>query len=85
MGRWLRQLEERLFWPLALTHASLSGSGILASLTLKLGKPAAMRRERNLVAIEQALAELERRTLVVVIDEAQNYNHSALEEIRLLL
>jgi len=85
VGRWLRQLEERLFFPLALTHASLSGSGILAALTLKLGKPAGLRRERNLVAIEQALAELERRTLVVVLDEAQNYSHSALEEIRLLL
>ena len=85
VGRWLRQLEERLFYPLALTHASLTGSSILASLTLKLGKPAGLRRERNLVAIEQALAELERRTLVVVLDEAQNYSHGALEEIRLLL
>jgi general secretion pathway protein A len=85
VGRWLRQLDQRLFYPLALTHASLTGSSILASLTLKLGKPAGLRRERNLLAIEQALAELERRTLVVVIDEAQNYSHSALEEIRLLL
>jgi len=85
VGRWLRQLDPRLFYPLALTHASLTGSSILASLTLKLGKPAALRRERNLLAIEQALAELERRTLVVVMDEAQNYSHSALEEIRLLL
>lgn len=85
VGRWLRQLDQRLFYPLALTHASLTGSSILASLTLKLGKPAGLRRERNLLAIEQALAELERRTLVVVMDEAQNYSHSALEEIRLLL
>lgn len=85
VGRWLRHLDQRLFYPLALTHASLTGSSILASLTVKLGKPAAGRRERNLLAIEQALAELERRTLVVVMDEAQNYSHSALEEIRLLL
>jgi len=85
VGRWLRHLDQRLFFPLALTHASLTGSSILASLTLKLGKPSGLRRERNLQSIEQALAELERRTLVVVMDEAQNYSHSALEEIRLLL
>jgi general secretion pathway protein A len=85
VGRWMRQLDQRLFFPLALTHASLTGSSVLASLTLKLGKPAGLRRERNLQSIEQALAELERRTLVVVMDEAQNYSHSALEEIRLLL
>lgn len=85
VGRWMRQLDPRLFFPLALTHASLTGSSVLASLTLKLGKSAGLRRERNLQAIEQALAELERRTLVVVMDEAQNYSHSALEEIRLLL
>jgi general secretion pathway protein A len=85
VGRWLRQLDQRLFYPLALTHASLSGCSILACLTLKLGKPAGLRRERNLLAIEQALAELERRTLVVVLDEAQNYSPEALEEIRLLL
>lgn len=85
VGRWMRHLDQRLFYPLALTHASLTGSSILASLTLKLGKPAGLRRERNLQSIEQALAELERRTLVVLMDEAQNYSHSALEEIRLLL
>lgn len=85
VGRWMRQLDQRLFFPLALTHASLTGSSVLSALTLKLGKPASLRRERNLQFIEQALAELERRTLVVVMDEAQNYSHSALEEIRLLL
>jgi hypothetical protein len=42
-------------------------------------------RERNLISIEEALAELERRTLVLAMDEAQNYSHDALEEIRLLL
>ena len=51
VGRWLRQLDQRLFFPLALTHASLTGSSILASLTLKLGKPSGLRRERNLQSI----------------------------------
>jgi len=84
-GRWMRSLEERIFHPLCLTQATLSGSGILGSLATKLGKPCSFRRERNLQLIEEALAELDRRILVLVLDEAQNYAHSSLEEVRLLL
>jgi type II secretory pathway predicted ATPase ExeA len=85
VGRWLRGLDSRLFCPVPLTQATLTGSSILATLAAKLGKPSTFRRERNLQLIEQALSELERRLLVVVLDEAQNYSHSALEELRLLL
>lgn len=84
-GRWMRWLDERVFAPVCLTQATLSGSGILGSLTAKLGKPGSFRRERNLQLIEETLAELERRILVIILDEAQNYTHSALEEVRLLL
>ena len=35
--------------------------------------------------IEAALQELERRILVVILDEAQNYSQPSLEEVRLLL
>ena len=35
--------------------------------------------------LEEGLAELGDRTAVIILDEAQNYNHAALEEIRLLL
>src|SRR5207244_9089611 len=62
-----------------------TGRSVLAALTLKLGKPAGHRRERNLQSMEEALAELERKSLVVVLDEAQNYSTMALEEVRLLL
>jgi MSHA biogenesis protein MshM len=85
VGRWRHPLDERLFHPVGLTQATLSGSGILGSLAAKLGKPWSFRRERNLQLIEAALEELERRILVVVLDEAQNYAHGALEEVRLLL
>jgi type II secretory pathway predicted ATPase ExeA len=85
VGRWMRSLDERLFHPVCLTQATLSGSGILGSLATKLGKPCSFRRERNLQLIEQALEELERCILVLVLDEAQNYAHSSLEEVRLLL
>jgi MSHA biogenesis protein MshM len=84
-GRWMRSLDERLFHPLCLAQATLSGTGILSSLATKLGKPASFRRERNLQLIEQSLEELDRRILLIVLDEAQNYTHAALEEVRLLL
>ena len=84
-GRWMRSLDERLFHPLCLTQATLSGSGILSSLATKLGKPASFRRERNLQLIEESLQELDRRILLIVLDEAQNYTHGSLEEVRLLL
>ena len=41
-----------------MTHASLSGCGLLSALAAKLGNRAAFRREANLALIEAALAEL---------------------------
>ena len=85
VGCWMRALDTRLFHPLCLTQATLSGTGILSAVATKLGKPASFRRERNLQLIEEALDELERRILIVILDEAQNYSHATLEEVRLLL
>jgi MSHA biogenesis protein MshM len=84
-GRWMRSLDERIFHPLCLTQATLSGSGILSTLATKLGKAASFRRERNLQLIEESLGELDRHILLIVLDEAQNYTHASLEEVRLLL
>lgn len=84
-ARWLDSLDRRLYEPVAITHATLSASSLLSILTTKLGKPAAFRRERNLALIEEALAELEERSLVLVLDEAQSFSSAALEESRLLL
>jgi general secretion pathway protein A len=85
VGRWMRSLDERIFCPLCLTQATLSGTGILSSLATKLGKPGSFRRERNLQLIQESLEELDRRILLIVLDEAQNYTHGSLEEVRLLL
>ena len=85
VGHWMRALDARLHLPLALTHATLSGSGLLAWLVQRLGKTHSFRREGNLHRLELALQELERRSLVLILDEAQNYSPAALEEIRLLL
>lgn len=43
------------------------------------------RRDRNLQRIEEALNELEQRTPLIVLDEAQHYPCASLEEVRLLL
>jgi len=85
VGRWVQALDRRLFLPLVLTHATLSGSNLLSTLTRKLGKPAVCRRDTNLALVEAALSELDRIVPVLVLDEAQNYSHASLEEVRLLL
>jgi general secretion pathway protein A len=84
-ARWVRSLEPRLYHSVTLTQSTLSGSSILAALVSRLGKRVGFRRERLLDEIAAFLSEHERQTLVVVLDEAQNYSHGALEEVRLLL
>lgn len=84
-GRWLRQLDARLFAPLCLTQATLSGTGILSAVATRLGKPLSFRRERTLQFLEEAFAELDRRIPVLLLDEAQNLSSASLEEVRLLL
>lgn len=85
VGRWVQGLDPRLFHPLVLTQATLSGSNLLRTLTRKLGQPAGCRRDTNLALIEAALTQLDRIVPVLVMDEAQNYSYASLEEIRLLL
>lgn len=85
VGRWMRSLDSRLFHPVCLTQATLSGTAVLAALATKLGKPVCFGRQRNLQLLEEALGELERRILVLILDEAQNYSQPSLEEVRLLL
>jgi general secretion pathway protein A len=85
VGRWVQQLERRLYRPVVLTHASLSGSGVLNAITAQLGKPASGIRATNLARIEAALGELGSITPLIVLDEAQQYSTSSLDEVRLLL
>jgi type II secretory pathway predicted ATPase ExeA len=82
---WLERLEPKAYLPLVITHATLSGSGLLAVLLRKLGQPASLIRSRNLARLEDALKELGRLIPALVLDEAQLYPPGALEEMRLLL
>ncbi len=85
VGRWVRQLEKRLYTPVNLTQATLSSSGLLATLARSLGKRGSIRRERSLDELSSYLGEHERQSLVIVMDDAQNATHATLEELRLLL
>ena len=85
VGRWVRQLENRIYTPVNLTQATLSSSGLLATLARSLGKRGSIRRERNLDELSSYLSEHERQSLVIVLDDAQNSTHGTLEELRLLL
>jgi type II secretory pathway predicted ATPase ExeA len=85
VGRWLSRLDRRLFCPLLLTQASLSGCGVLAALASQLGQRAAFRREANLALIQAALAELGSVVPLLVLDDAQGFGYGSLEEVRLLL
>jgi general secretion pathway protein A len=84
-GRWLRSLEPKTFFGVAITHASLSGIGLLALFLQKLGKAPKNQRSTNLRLLEEAFAELGRLIPVLLLDEAQNYGMTTLEEVRMLL
>lgn len=81
---WCGQLDPKQYRPLIITHSALSGTGLLAMLVHKLGKQERMRRDANLQLLEAASVELGRITPIVILDEAQHYHRSALEEMRLL-
>lgn len=82
---WLASLEPKRFLPLLITQSSLSATGVLEVLLAKLGERARFKRSANLLLLENHLADLEPVTLVLVLDDAQNYPSPALEELRLLL
>jgi type II secretory pathway predicted ATPase ExeA len=85
VNRWLATLDRRLFAPVLLTQATLSGSGVLSALTAKLGKEARAQRALNLSLIESALLELGKAVPLIILDDAQNLGYGSLEEVRLLL
>lgn len=84
-AHWARGLEPSRFIPVIITQATLGASGLLSTLLNKLGEQPAGRRATNLVLLEKAITQLNGVIPVVLLDEAQNYHASALEELRLLL
>ena len=82
---WTQGLEPKRFLPLLITQSSLSATGVLEMVLAKLGERPRFKRSGNLLALEKHLADLDPVTLVLLLDDAQNYPAPALEEIRLLL
>jgi general secretion pathway protein A len=82
---WVQNLEQKRFFPIVITHATLSGTGLLCFLLGKLGQRPGMRRSDNIERIDDAVRRLGRAIPVIVLDEAQHYTASAMEELRLLL
>lgn len=82
---WIAALEPKRFLPILITQSSLSATGVLETILSKLGERAGFKRSTNLLTLEKHLANLDPLTLVLVLDDAQNYPGAALEELRLLL
>ena len=82
---WMRGLELKRHLPLLITHSSLSASGVLEILLAKLGERPRFKRSASLMLLEKHLADIDPITLVLILDDAQNYPAPALEEIRMLL
>ncbi len=84
-AHWIRKLEPSRYLPVIITQATLGASGLLSTLLNKLGEQPGGRRATNLIQLEKAIHQLGGIIPVVLLDEAQNYHASALEELRLLL
>lgn len=82
---WMAGLEPKRHLPLLITQSSLTATGVLEILLAKLGERPRFKRSANLMILEKHLADIDPITLVMVLDDAQNYPGPALEELRLLL
>ena len=84
MEHFLAALPDKRFKTIFLAHSSVTGTDLLRLLCLELGGKARMRRGDNLLEIRHAWRQLDRIWPVLVLDEAQNFSATALEEVRLL-
>ena len=85
VAHWARTLEPKAYRPLTITQASLSASGVLCTLLTKLGQVPGYQRSVSMTRMEDAVSRLGSIIPVIILDEAQNYTASAMEEVRLLL
>jgi len=82
---WITQLKEsKKHETLTVTQSTLSGSGILGDLLEKTGETSSLQRSKNLKKWADSLQKMQPKRIVVILDEVQFYDSSALEEVRLL-
>lgn len=77
-------LPEKLFTIIRLSHTSLSSADLIRALCQTLGLPALLRRSDNVHQIHHHWKQMANLHPILILDEAQNLNAPALEEIRLL-
>lgn len=82
---WMRGLDPKRHLPLLITQSSLSATGVLENLLSKLGERPRFKRSTNLLILEKHLTDIDPLTLLLILDDAQNYPAFVLEEIRMLL
>jgi len=80
----LERLSEKEFMAVKLSHASVTGSDLLRSLCRTYGLEPAMRRSDNVHQLLRYWHGLNGVHPVVILDEAQELQSRALEEVRLL-
>jgi general secretion pathway protein A len=85
VAEWIKKLPTKAYLPVVATQATLSSSGLLWTLTAKFGRTPRFLRSSNLVELQEAIDGLGSTVPVVILDEAQNYTASAIEEVRMLL
>jgi general secretion pathway protein A len=77
-------LPEKLFSVIRLSHTSLTGADLIRSLCLAMAVPPQMRRSDNIHLIHSHWKQMSAIHPLLIVDEAQNLNAAALEELRLL-
>ncbi len=80
----LAALPDQRFKTLFLAHSSVTSTDLLRLLCRELGRTPRLRRGDNLIEIRKAWQQLDRIWPVLVLDEAQNFSATTLEEVRLL-
>ena len=82
--RWSEQLSPKQYRVLRLNHSTLMGSDLLRQLVTLAGKKPLYRRGDNVLLLSALWQEWAPLWPVLVVEEAQDLNTTALEELRLL-
>jgi type II secretory pathway predicted ATPase ExeA len=82
--RWSEQLSPKQYRVLRLSHSTLMGSDLLRQLVSLAGKKPQYRRGDNVLLLAALWQEWAPLWPVLIVEEAQDLNTTALEELRLL-
>jgi type II secretory pathway predicted ATPase ExeA len=84
LHRWSERLAPKQYRLLRVAHSSLMGSDLLRQLVQLGGKPPGSRRGDNVALLAELWQETAPAWPILLIEEAQDLNVAALEELRLL-